>query len=122
MKISKHFNSKEFDCNDGTPYPKEWYPRLVRLCEALELIRGITNQPMTITSGYRTPEWNRKVGGKRASKHLEGMAADIKLKGIGPKRLFKMIDIMQRDGVIPRGGLFLYPTFIHVDIRGIIAR
>lgn len=122
MKISRHFNSKEFDCRDGTPYPKEWYPQLVRLCEALESIRSITGQPMTITSGYRTPEWNRKVGGRPRSKHLEGIAADIKLKGIGPKRLFDKVDKMQREGVIPRGGLFLYPTFIHVDIRGRIAR
>ena len=119
MKITKHFNSTEFDCRDGHKYPLNWcWPKLHPLCEALEIIRAITGKTMTINSGYRTEIYNRKVGGSKNSQHIQGMAADFKLKGISPKRLFPILDRLQKLGVIPRGGLHAYSTFTHLDIEG----
>jgi len=123
MKISKHFNSKEFDCKDGTKYPGNWlYTKLKPLCDALEIVRAITGQTMTITSGYRSPEYNKKVKGARYSQHMYGNAADFKLKGITPRKLYPILDRFQRTGVLPEGGLHAYATFVHLDIRGKIAR
>jgi zinc D-Ala-D-Ala carboxypeptidase len=39
---------------------------------------GIT----VITSGYRSPEVNRRVGGSRNSQHIAGQAADIRVPGM----------------------------------------
>jgi uncharacterized protein YcbK (DUF882 family) len=91
MKITEHFDSSEFDCNDGTPYPPMWYDRLQILCGALEKIRAYFNAPITITSGFRTKQHNEICGGKIRSKHLEGIAADFQVKGISPHDVFVAI-------------------------------
>ena len=44
----------------------------------LDQIRSAYGKPIIITSGYRCPELNRKVGGKKNSQHLSGQAADLK--------------------------------------------
>ena len=41
-----------------------------------------TEEPIIITSGYRSPELNRKVGGAPTSNHLTGCAVDIRVAGI----------------------------------------
>ena len=41
-----------------------------------------TEEPIVITSGYRSPEVNRKVGGSATSNHLTGCAVDIRVYGI----------------------------------------
>lgn len=123
MKITKHFNSTEFDCRDGQKYPLNWlHTKLRVLCNVLEVVRAITGETMTITSGYRSEKHNLKVGGAEKSQHVQGMAADFKLKGISSKRLFPILDRFQKLGVIPKGGLHAYDTFVHLDIRGVNKR
>ena len=39
-------------------------------------------EPIVITSGYRSPEVNRCVGGAHSSNHLTGCAVDIRCVGI----------------------------------------
>ena len=41
-----------------------------------------TEEPIVISSGYRSPEVNRKVGGSTTSNHLTGCAVDIRVYGI----------------------------------------
>ena len=41
-----------------------------------------TEEPIIISSGYRSPEVNRKVGGSATSNHLTGCAVDIRVYGI----------------------------------------
>ena len=43
----------------------------------LDLAREIAGVPFTITSGYRCPAHNVKVGGVKQSAHMSGLAADI---------------------------------------------
>jgi zinc D-Ala-D-Ala carboxypeptidase len=49
--------------------------------ELLEPIRALVKQPMQITSGYRCPELNARVGGSSTSQHVQGEAADFVVKG-----------------------------------------
>ena len=42
----------------------------------------VTEEPIIISSGYRSAELNRKVGGSPTSNHLTGCAVDIRVAGI----------------------------------------
>ena len=44
--------------------------------------RKEAEEPIVITSGYRSPEVNRAVGGSPTSNHLTGCAVDIRVAGI----------------------------------------
>ena len=117
--LSKHFFWSEFACRDGTPYPAEWATeRLYPLVEALERIRWQTKNPIQIVSGYRTLEYNRKIGGAKHSQHLEGRAVDIVGLGETPVTMKALLEDLIRQGEIPPGGIGLYPTFLHYDQRG----
>ena len=43
---------------------------------------GDKDEPIIITSGYRSPEVNKAVGGAPTSNHLTGCAVDIRCAGI----------------------------------------
>ena len=43
--------------------------------------RPDSEEPIVITSGYRSAELNRKVGGVATSNHLTGCAVDIRVAG-----------------------------------------
>jgi zinc D-Ala-D-Ala carboxypeptidase len=43
----------------------------------LQPIRDAIGVPISVTSGYRSPELNRIIGGSTRSHHMRGMAADI---------------------------------------------
>lgn len=61
---------------DNTPRP-EHVAALRRLCEdVLEPLRRRFGR-IIVTSGYRSPELNRLVGGVATSQHLRGEAADL---------------------------------------------
>lgn len=51
---------------------------LTLLCQKfLQPMREAYGKPIIITSGYRCPELNAKVGGSKASQHMKGQAVDI---------------------------------------------
>ena len=88
MRVTPHFSLADFACHDGTPYPVQWIDaRLRPLCELLEIVRGRFGAPVTVISGYRTPAHNRRVQGARRSQHVEGRAADIRVRGVAPARV-----------------------------------
>lgn len=73
--------------------------------------------PVNITSGYRSPAQNAKVGGARDSQHLEGKALDLALAGMTPQQKQQAVSIVQGTGGI--GGFGYYPKSdsIHIDTR-----
>lgn len=83
-RLSPHFSLREMTRSgtalrygiDNTP-TKEAIDRLRLLCEnVLEPLRRRFGR-IIVTSGYRSPELNQRVGGAAASQHLRGEAADI---------------------------------------------
>ena len=90
MKLSKNFTYEEL-CHSGVaerkglrnrPKTKEEervvIENLKALCmEVLQPLRDYLEKPVVISSGYRSEEVNRMVGGVRGSQHLKGEAADI---------------------------------------------
>jgi zinc D-Ala-D-Ala carboxypeptidase len=68
---------------DNTPAP-EILDNLRRLAQGLEQVRALTGFPLEISSGYRCPELNLRVGGARTSQHTRGQAADFTCDEFGP--------------------------------------
>lgn len=69
MNLSPHFTRKEFESRCAIP--DDAIPAFIALCQSiLEPIRERFQQPITITSGYRTPKYNAKIGGAENSQHV----------------------------------------------------
>ncbi|MDD7973454.1 YcbK family protein [Roseinatronobacter alkalisoli] len=81
--------------------------------DALQALRDRLGRPLIITSAYRSPEHNRNVGGARASKHMEGIAFDIRQDNHDPAQFIEAAKAVGFRGIgtYPRSG------FIHVDTR-----
>ena len=122
MELTEHFSKAEFNSKDGAGMPQEAWVNIKILAKQLEALRSVLNAPIHITSAYRSELHNKAIGGKLNSQHLLGKAADIQVKGKSPKQVHKAIVKLIKDGKILEGGLGLYDTFVHYDIRGKASR
>lgn len=90
MKLSEHFTLEEMVASgsaarlgiDNTPAP-EIVDALRVTAELLEKVRELLGHPIVITSGYRSPELNKAIGGAANSAHTRGQAADFICPGFG---------------------------------------
>ena len=121
-KITKNFSLEEFKCKDGSDIPNTALLNIVELARNLEILRTAINKPIIINSGYRSPKYNAKIGGVKDSQHLRGTAADIKVAGMTPKEVALVIEGLIESGKMKEGGIGVYPTFTHYDIRNRKAR
>lgn len=112
--LSKNFQGKEFACKDGSDYI------LVStdLVKLLQNIRDHFGQAVTINSAYRNASYNRKVGGVSNSQHIYGTAADIVVRGVTPLEVAQYVETVQPNN----GGIGVYDSFTHVDVRASRAR
>lgn len=113
-KLTKNFKVKEFACTDGSD-PIFIATELVGI---LQKVRTHFGKAVTITSAYRTPTKNKACGGTTYSQHLYGMAADIKVKGVTPKKVAAYVETLMPKS----GGIGTYGTFTHIDVRDKKAR
>lgn len=116
---SPNFAYSEFDCKDGTPVPKAAYPALDHLCQTyLEPLRAEFG-PVSITSGYRHADYNRRIGGASMSVHIydypgrngQAVAADITCQRGTPAQWAKFLERLNP------AGLGTYRSFVHLDNR-----
>ena len=115
-QLRPHFRVREFRCRDGSD-PVFVDDELVAL---LQQIRQHFGNPLTITSGYRTPAHNKACGGAAYSQQLYGRAADFKIAGVGPDTVAAYAETL-----LPgRGGIGVYPPkagrpngWVHIDTR-----
>lgn len=95
-KLSDHFTLYEFTKSQtatrngiANAPTDEHIANLVILCNyILEPIRLHYSKPITISSGYRSVELNKRIGGSSTSDHCYGKAADIQIKGVDNQELF----------------------------------
>jgi hypothetical protein len=92
-RLSEHFTLGELTKSKNHPeiynIPSHVHiENLKRVCGWLEVLRSEWNRlygegddPVIITSGYRSKELNRAVGGVATSNHLTGCAVDIRVAG-----------------------------------------
>lgn len=109
VQLAKHFKVKEFACKDGSPvvFIDDY------LYTILDILRNKLGKPVVITSGYRTPEHNKKVGGAKYSYHMRGMAADIRVDGKTAKEVANKLN-----AIVPNEcGIIVYNNWVHFDTR-----
>ena len=121
-QLTKNFHVKEFKCKDGTHVPDDLLENVKLLCENLQVLRDHIGKPIRIISGYRSPKYNRRIGGAKRSQHMTAKAADIKVSGMSPKEVKAAIVQLIKEGKMKSGGVGLYTTFTHYDVRGRNAR
>lgn len=122
MQLTPNFALEEFACHDGTAVPAPFLANVRELARNLQALRDLVGRPVHVLSGYRTPTWNAKVGGVQGSQHLLARAADLHVDGMTPDALHAAIEHLIAVGRMKQGGLGLYPTFVHYDVRGTKAR
>jgi len=122
MKLTANFSRSEFECTDGSEMPLEVFNNVIEVAENLEVLRAHFNTPININSAYRSPVYNRSVGGAVNSQHLSGKAADVVMDGITPSEVADAIEFLIDVGLMKEGGVGRYDTFTHYDIRGTKAR
>lgn len=114
-KLSANFCVYEFDCNGSRCCNETKID--TKLVEYLQKIRDHFGKAVTIASGYRCEVHNGKIkNAAKKSKHMLGMAADIKVAGVKPAEVAKYAESI---GVL---GIGLYETakdgyFVHIDTR-----
>lgn len=71
-----HSDTADMNHIDNTP-SEEIKEHLEELMEFLDELRKEWGSPIRITSGYRCPQLNKKVGGSATSAHMIGYAVDM---------------------------------------------
>ena len=104
-QLSRNFRLGEFKCKCG-----KCPSVLVDTClvDILQQIRDHFGVSVDINSGYRCKTHNANVGGDPNSSHMQGMAADIRVKGVEPREVAKFAESI---GVKRIG---LYDSFVHI--------
>ena len=120
MRLTRNFSleqliyseTAEREHIDNTP-GADIVDNLRLLAQGLEQVCALTGFPLDISSGYRSPELNRRVGGTSTSQHTLGLAADFTCHQFGPP-----VDIIKavRDSDIAFDQCILeYAKWVHIS-------
>jgi hypothetical protein len=99
----------------NTEPPESLWDNIWKTIEMADKARAQHGKPIRIASAYRSPKYNKAVGGASKSQHVQFNALD--LRTTAPKQLHKILTEMRNKGMF-KGGLGLYKTFVHIDTRG----
>ncbi|MEM8809791.1 MAG: D-Ala-D-Ala carboxypeptidase family metallohydrolase, partial [Cyanobacteria bacterium P01_G01_bin.38] len=92
---------------------------MIRIARLAQQARDRIGRPFIITSWYRPPDVNRRVGGASRSRHIVGDAIDFYVNGLSGNQIYWALDPWWP------GGLGRYRRFSrlgHIDARGYRAR
>lgn len=120
MNLSPNFTLEELTYSeianrkglDNSP-TEEVKANLTRLARFLEEVRRVLGRPILINSAYRSVKVNEAVGSKPTSQHCLGCAADIRVAGLTPDDIVKLIlkSNIEYDQVIRE-----FDSWVHISI------
>jgi uncharacterized protein YcbK (DUF882 family) len=109
-KINTNFKRSEFTCGCGCGFDTVD----VRLADIIQQIRTSIQQPISPSSGCRCKPYNDSLpNSSPTSQHIQGKAADIPCKGELRNKIYALAATIL-DG---NGGLGIYDTWVHIDVR-----
>ncbi len=110
---TKNFRWKELLINQTKVPTLAVIVNLFKTASLLQKYRELIfeNSPIIITSGWRSKEYNKKIGGAPNSYHIHGMALDFVCTKFSPQKVQKKLN------PVHQGGLEFAPTWTHIDIR-----
>ena len=127
MKLSKNLTLKEC-IRSGTAdrlgidnTPDEWATEnLKKVAEHIfQPLRDHFGVPVYVSSGYRSPDLNRAIGGSKRSQHMEGRALDLDADVFGDisnAEIFHYIrECLEFDQVVWEFGDEDNPSWVHVS-------
>ena len=120
MNLSAHVTLKEFQAsglatlrNLNNEMNESQIASAKLLCEnVFEPLRLYLNTPINISSGFRSLQVNRLIGGAKTSQHTKGEAMDIK---VGAKGFNFIKDKLDFDQLIWEFGNDENPSWVHVS-------
>ncbi|MEM7399828.1 MAG: D-Ala-D-Ala carboxypeptidase family metallohydrolase [Pseudomonadota bacterium] len=108
---AKHFEPREFASNgNGRVHVRK------EMVAALDRVRRAVGHPIRITSAYRDPAHNARVGGARFSRHVVGDAVDIDIDGLSSAARYRLMWHLLAEGFTSFGS-YAGSSFIHADMR-----
>lgn len=121
MKLSKNFSLSELTRTstglDNTPNEEQIENLRLLVENVLQPARDALG-PIKITSGFRSPEVNARVGGAPTSQHTKGEAVDLMMSGGQKKLLDWIIENVEFDQIISEFPDKLgRPLWVHVSYR-----
>ena len=80
--------------------------------DKLQALRDALGKPLVLTSAYRSPEHNKRVGGAKNSQHMRGIAFDVRMENHDPQAFEAAARAVGFTGFgyYPRSG------FMHIDL------
>lgn len=115
-ELARYFSQTRGDVKNDYP-PRLIWPNFLPTLRVVDELRTALGKPVRITSSYRSPAYNKAVGGAPMSQHKAFRAADIQVDGVLPAQVYRLLSLWRDQGRF-KGGLGLYPTFVHIDTRG----
>ena len=104
------------------PVPRALRANIDRTVRAVNAIHRAYTPGVRIVSGYRSHAYNTAVHGALRSQHLQGLAVDMAPIDGDVSGLSQVVLELIQSGALTEGGIGLYRTFIHYDLRGVKAR
>ena len=104
------------------PPPEAFRTNIDRTVRAVNVIYRAYTPGVRIVSGYRSPAYNAAVSGAVKSQHLQGLAVDMAPLDGDVSALNQTVLALIQSGALSEGGIGLYRTFLHYDLRGVKAR
>jgi zinc D-Ala-D-Ala carboxypeptidase len=129
MKLSKNFNLAELIKTNVRQFDN--MPNMTAIDNLQLLVDNVLQPvrdhfgPVVVTSGYRSPEVNKAIGGSASSDHCKGMAADFEVFGVPNKVVAEWVRdnckfrqlILEFPGANPNDG-WVHAAFNKDDLKG----
>lgn len=114
--LRPHFNVRGSVRNELPPV--EMWRSIVMPLRIADAVAGrFKKRVRSVTSAFRTPQYNRACRGARNSYHQRNIAVDVQIDGVAPRMVAAAARQYRNAGYF-QGGIGTYGTFVHLDCRG----
>jgi hypothetical protein len=115
--IEPHMKMRS-EVRSGIPPATLWKNMRPTLLVADQIAERLGEKVDTIISAYRSPAYNARCpGAASGSQHMSNKALDLQFPNSSPAKVAKIAHKLRDEGRF-KGGIGLYPDFVHVDTRG----